>query len=85
MEFEALLFTVHACSIAVLSETTLDHLLGRQKDALLEKFGHEAEKALTRADLLKSRNCLTLQALLYYVVSLSHESSLLCDRRLTCS
>ncbi|KAL9110853.1 MAG: hypothetical protein Q9227_004653 [Pyrenula ochraceoflavens] len=73
-EFEALLFTIHACSVAVLSKEALQKLFGKPKHALLEKFGYEAERALARADLLKSRNILTFQALLYHITFLLEQA-----------
>ena len=68
-DFEALLFSIHALSIAVLPSTVVQQSFHESKDVMLAKFELEAQKALSRADCLKSRSTLCFQALLYYVVS----------------
>lgn len=73
-DFEALLFSIHALAIAALPPEIVQQVFNESKDVMLARFQLEAEKALSRANFLKSRSETCLQAFLYYVVSATPNS-----------
>lgn len=68
VEFEALLMCIHAVAIATLPLAIIQALFAESKEALAERFGHEAERSLARCGILKSRSIICLQALLCHIV-----------------
>ncbi len=68
-EFEALLFSIYAMAIVSMRSDRVVRLFGESRDVLLERYQFAAEKALSAANILRSRKILTFQALLYYLVS----------------
>lgn len=66
--FEALLFAVYFASITTMSTSECRASLGQAKEVMLDRYRFAIQQALARADFLNSRNLVTLQALLIYLV-----------------
>lgn len=67
-DFEALLFCVHALGIVTLPSPIAEASFAKSKEAMIECYGLEAEKALARCNIMKSRSIVCLQALLCHIV-----------------
>lgn len=74
-EFGALLAAVYALTVQILPGDTISSIFtGSTKVAVVAKFASAARAGLAAAEVLKSRNLATLQALLYWITFL-YESS----------
>jgi len=68
-EFEALLFSIYTLVVSSLRPEIVERAFLTKKNALLGRFQHAAQVALSRVNFYKTDKILTLQALLHYVVS----------------
>ena len=68
---EALMFSIYFAAATSTSSTEIQIRFSETKDTLLQRFKFAMEKALARANFLSSRNIMTLQALVIYLVRCS--------------
>ncbi|KAK8011197.1 hypothetical protein PG990_010162 [Apiospora arundinis] len=71
-EIEALMFSVHAVTVAAMSDEQVQQLFGRPREHLLSHFQFATELAMNRANFLRTRNMFMFMALLHYITFLFH-------------
>ncbi|KAK8128173.1 hypothetical protein PG984_009281 [Apiospora sp. TS-2023a] len=71
-EVEAVIFSVHAVTIAAMPSDQVQQLFGRPRDHLLSHFQYATELAMNRANFLRTRNMFLFMALLHYITFLFH-------------
>lgn len=70
-EIEAGIFAIQALSIAVMPSSMVQMLLGRGRREMVQHFQDATERALARANLMRTRNHYLFSSLLHYIVSLT--------------
>ena len=65
---EALMFSIYFAAVTSTSAVEIQLRFSETKDTLLQRFKLAMEKALAKANFLSSRNIMTLQALVIYLV-----------------
>lgn len=67
---EALMFSIYFAAVTSTSAVEIQLRFSEAKETLLQRFKRAMEKALAKADFMSSRNIMSLQALVIYLVGL---------------
>lgn len=68
-EIEAGIFSIQALTVAAMPSSLIQALLGQSRQALIKHFKDVTERALARANLMRTRNHYLFSAFLHYIVS----------------
>lgn len=68
-EMEALMFGIYSCAVVSMTSADCKAMLGESKKTLLAGFHSAAQRALQKAELLKTTDIMVLQAFILFLVS----------------
>ncbi len=74
-DIEAGIFAVQALTVAAMPSTSVQLLLGQKRQELIRHLEDATERALARANLMRTRSHYLLSAFLHYIVSRSRIGS----------
>ena len=68
-EIEAGIFAMQALTVAAMPSSLVQALLGQSRRGMIKHFQYATERALAKANLMRTRNHYLLSAFLHYIVS----------------
>lgn len=75
-DIEALMFGIYFMAVTSMKPDECQSMCGDSRSSLLQKYSHALQQALVNAKFLKSLNIMTLQAYIFYIVSVLFVSNI---------